>query len=358
LGKKEMKNLVFISAQPADLYFVWQIDVQLHNFRKFGYSKLAQVLVYLKKNQKISEDWRILEKKYPETKFFYYEDVDQIERFIVNFGYIPLLRPYILRKHFTQHPELKESAIFYHDSDIIFTKALDFSSWLNDDVNYLSYTGNEERTSNYLNYDYFKGKAEQVEELKVGDFFKVAPLEKFTKLFGINEEIVKINNDVTGGAQYLLKNIDAKFWADVFDGCLFLKTGMHNYNQKFFKGKTAQDRENNGYQAWCADMWSVLWNIWKRGATTQCPKELDFAWATDTIDKWDRVYIYHDAGKTEGTKLFNKKGHLVITQNGKAGGKYVNNVGTPFEDDLSWVDKNYCSYKYVKEILETGSENQ
>lgn len=348
------KELVFMSAQPSDLYFVWQIDVQLNNFQKYGYDALYHILIYLKKGEKINPLWKQLEEKYPEAQFFYYEDVDNIEHFMVNFGYIPLLRPYILRKHFTAHPELNKRAIFYHDSDIIFTKALDFSPWLKDDINYLSYTGNEERTSNYLNYEYFIKKEEDVDPLKIGAFKEANPLGKFVKMFDISIDTVKENSANTGGAQYLLKNIDAKFWADVFDGCLFLKTGMHNYNQRYFQGKPGIERENRGYQAWCADMWSVLWNLWRRGAKTECPKELDFAWATDTIDKWDRVYIYHDAGKTEGTKLFNKKGHLVITQNGKAGGKYINNVGTPFKDDLSWVNPEYCSFNYVKEIKETS----
>lgn len=345
-------ELVFISAQPSDLYFVWQVDVQLHNFRKYGYSDKAHVLVFLKKGEEINKSWGLLVKEYPETTFWFREDTEGIEKYITSFHYAPLLRPWLLRKYWQEHPELKDKAVFYHDSDIIFTKKLDFSPFLNDDINYLSYTGNEERSSNYLNYDYFLNKLNDVDPSKLKKFMEADPLGKFTSMFGITPHTLEENNQKTGGAQYLLKGVDSKFWADVFDGCLFLKTGMHNYNQHYFQGNTPLEKENKGFQAWCADMWSVLWNLWARGMKTECPKEFDFCWATDTIDKWDRTYIYHDAGKTEGTDLFNKKGPKV-----KLGDRqvvaYASNMSTPFEDDLSWVNPGFCSKNYVKEIQET-----
>src|SRR5687767_487309 len=240
-----MRDLVFISAQPADLCFVWQVDVQLHNFRKYGYSDKAHVLVFLKKGEKISREWKFIQKEYPESTFFFREDTDKIEQgFIVNFNYPPLLRPWLLRKYWELHPELQEKAVFYHDSDIVFTKKLDFSRFLLDDINYLSYTGNEERTDNYLNHDYFIRKIEQVQPEKVKQYIEADPITKFAQMFELTPEILEKNDKNTGGAQYLLKNIDSKFWADVFDGCLFLKIGMHNYNQRYFIGDNKQERED------------------------------------------------------------------------------------------------------------------
>lgn len=360
-----MRDLVFISAQPADLYFAWQVDVQLNNFRKFGYSDKAHVLVFLKQGEQVPKFWRALMNKYTEAQFFFAQDTDRIEsHYIVNFKYPPLLRPWILKEYFKENPSLTKAALFYHDSDIVFTKKLDFSPFIEDDINYLSWTGDKSRGDNYLNYNYFERKKNQVDATKLQQYLEADPLKKFAEMFDLSTETIKANNEKTGGAQYILKDINPKFWADVFDGCLFIKIGMHNYNQKYFEGGHPQERENNGFQAWCADMWSVLWNLWKRGRQTECPPELDFCWATDPIARWDETYIYHDAGKTEGTDLFNKKGPWVDHPEDffKQGTKrqvacYASNLATPFEDDLSWVNKNFCSWKYVQEIEETKNSN-
>jgi hypothetical protein len=73
-----MRQLQIITAQPNDSYFVWQLRVQLHNFRKYGYSKLARILVFKHNDRRDKEDfmdqWKNLERDYPEAQFFYYED--------------------------------------------------------------------------------------------------------------------------------------------------------------------------------------------------------------------------------------------------------------------------------------------
>ena len=49
-------------------------------------------------------------------------------------------------------------------------------------------------------------------------------------------------------------------------------------------------------QKWTADMWAVLWNYWKIGGVTKIHKELDFSWATDTMDQYNSRNIFHLAG--------------------------------------------------------------
>jgi hypothetical protein len=114
---------------------------------------------------------------------------------------------------------------------------------------------------------------------------------------------------------------------------------LRSVNRRFF------ENENKGFQSWCADMWSILFNLWKRQYNTSCPWQMDFCWATDPIGKWDQVQIYHDAGATsrnhDNAILFHKRE-----------AKYINNISTPFTDDLSDVSKDYCSSNYVKEIIE------
>ena len=64
--------------------------------------------------------------------------------------------------------------------------------------------------------------------------------------------------------------------------------------------------------------------------------ELDFCWATDPVKRWNETKIMHNAGVAgDMHDLFFK-------------GKYTDRV--PFGDDLSFVDKLKCSYKYVQAI--------
>lgn len=337
------KELIFISACPDDLYFSWQYEVFIENVRRLGYTNEIRVLLYLPFDRVPSgwnPVWDKLEERYKDSnvKFFRYVDEDNILHTIYSVQYIPLLRPYVLRRHFEEHPELKDKAIFYHDSDIVFTKYLDFSPFLKDDVCYLS------DTRSYINSDYWDSKIKDVRPDALESFKLIDTLEECSNLLGINRSIVEANKEVSGGAQYLLKNIDADFWKDVFEGCIkirkYLTYTIGGINSHFF------ETEDQGYQSWCADMWSVLWNIWKRDVKTEIPKELDFAWATDVIEKADSVYLYHDAGASGATPDLFYKRHY----------NYVNNTSTPFIDDLSFVNPKMCSSFYTNEIKQVAEK--
>jgi len=336
------RNLSIISAQPNDSYFIWQLDVQLHNFRKYSYSDKARILVFKhssRLNGEMFEDqWQSLQDKYPEAKFFFYEDPSGgLLQAMRTYDYIPLLRPWLLAKHFKEYPELSKDAIFYLDSDVVFTKYLDFSPFLDDDICYLS------NTTSYISAEYFDSKVKDVLPDKIDIYNQIDVLDGACSLVGVNRDIAVANQQGSGGAQYLLKNIDSTFWENVFAGCAKIRTYLRSINRRFF------ENEDKGFQSWCADMWSVLWNIWAKGMETKCPQELDFAWATDDISKWDRVYIYHDAGAStkpirEGHRLFHKRES-----------RYINNEATPMEEDLSFVSEEYCSKNYVKEIQEAST---
>jgi hypothetical protein len=231
------EGLTFISAQPHDPYFQWQIEVQIVNFRKHGISDRMHVLVWVPKTGRMP-GWEQLEKKYPEVKFFYYLD------FGVDLKtYIPQLRPHILKQHFSDFPDLKNKPVFYHDSDIIF---------------------------NYL------------------------------PDFGVEEDCLKIR-------KFLMRDV----------------------NLKYFRS------ENEGFQSWCADMWAVNFNLWKRGIETKVTEALDFSWATDHIDSFHRKPIYHNAGATSGSKNIFYKGAWISK--------------SPIGQKLS-VSQNFASAEYVKAI--------
>ena len=114
-----------------------------------------------------------------------------------------------------------------------------------------------------------------------------------------------------------------------------------NVNKEFFKD------ENAGFQSWCADMWALLWQLWKREQETKIVPELEFAWGTDSINKLNSCSIYHNAGVVSddmGYPAFYK-------------GKY--HMGKdPFQDPHieivynSEQSKKYCTHFYVTKMLE------
>jgi len=334
-----------------------------------GYSDKYRILLFTPYGRQPNEIFWKLAEEYPEAKFFYYLDMkNECSNLMNKFGYIPLLRPWTLREHFKAYKELENDAIFYLDSDVIFTKHLDLDQYLNDDICYLSYTGNADRSDNYISARYFDSKTKDVDPKKLEAYSRRDILAETAQLVGISRETCVTNEPHTGGAQYLLKGINSKFWADVLDGCMMIKTHLQNVNQRFFPGATAQDKENRGFQSWCADMWAVLWNVWKRGYETRTPPELDFAWSSSGIENWDKVYLYHDAGATgepfyvdgEAHWLFYKRGQRIeISPNNYAYLRnYTDNQRSPYDDDLSWVSPKFCSYNYVQAINESNLVTQ
>lgn len=354
-----------IAAVPNNIRFFWETAVYLNSLKKWGYTKDANILVFLPdtptEKTKINE-WLILEKKFPEVNFQYFEDKHKITRLMGIFHYIPLFRKYVLQEFWKQHPELKDEMIVYTDTDVIFNSYLDFSKYENDDVNYVSWTGDKDRTDNYLWQPYFDGKIAQVDERKLEGYKKGDVLNECGKICKINREIITANNSNTGGAQYILKNIDTQFWTDCFNRILEMKTYLANINQIYMQGNTPQEKENNGFQSWCSDMWVVLYTLWGRGAATSCPKELDFAWTTDNIERLEDISIIHNAGATSDSKMKipHKDEYLEIPIFFK--GNYNNK--TPFDyteqEYLNTIVNHpiaskYCNSIYVKEILETKS---
>lgn len=337
---KTNRELTIIQVTPDDTIFFSQVLVQLANFREMGISHLYRGLVFIPADRKhigVNPKWKLIEEQFPEAKLFYYFDEHQILDRIRQVDYIPLLRPYCLKRHFEEHPELENNAIWYIDSDIVLSKPFDFAPYLDDDKCYLS------DTKSYLNSDYFDGKIRDVRPDKLEEFKKIDILDRVARICGINREICEKNKNSTGGAQYLLKNINSQFWEKVFNRCIVIRSFLYYHRQginyQFFES------EDRGYQSWATDMMAVLFTLWEEEKETPTPEEFNFNWATDPIEKWDKYFIYHDAGGGEMNvngkihKLFNKRSH-----------QYVNNLRTYFEDDLSFVSPDYCSKKYVEWI--------
>ena len=101
-----------------------------------------------------------------------------------------------------------------------------------------------------------------------------------------------MGQDNSGGAQYLLKDINAEFWEKVEIDCENLYYNIFRLNNK----KKKEDKDYHPLQIWCADMWAVLWNLWKINKPTRIAKEMNFTWAGHPIKQWKANAIYHNAG--------------------------------------------------------------
>src|SRR5699024_1841781 len=131
------------------------------------------------------------------------------------------------------------------------------------------------------------------------------------------------------------------FWAKVEKDAEALFSLANEMNKEIKKA----DPEKKTIQAWCADMWAVLWNAWKRGISTTIHQELDFCWPKDELYRWKETKILHNAGvyPPAAEELFCK-------------GFYTNHP--PYFNDFNTLDKNKCSIKIVELIEEYATTIQ
>ena len=310
-----MKSLKYICVQPRLQYYAWQVEVMLENFLRNEIKPSdIDVLVAWNPNDltNVIENvlpWHKLKQKYKDVNIIFYQDTR------INPHYISSVRPNILKQHFAVFPELKKKTIFYHDCDIVFTKQPNFNKFIYDDIWYLS------NTNGYINYKYITSKGFDV-------------YHKMCEIVGMNPLIPQLMNSNSGGAQYIMKNVDTGFWDKVERDSEELFKQITELNNQ----KKATDPTYHELQIWCADMWAVLWNAWLYGNETKVVPELDFCWATDSINRWNDTSIFHNAGVTPDRKdLFFKS-------------DYINTHPYNIENTFS---SKHCSYNYFQEILKT-----
>ena len=315
-----MKNLRYVCVQPRLLYYAWQVEVMINNFIKHGINpNNIDILVAWNPNdlttsvQANVDAWNKLAAHYNQVRFFFYQDTRKQP-----IHYISSVRPNILKQHFKAHPQLESEAIFYHDCDIVFTQTPNWNRFLNDGIWYLS------NTNSYINYDYIISKGQDV-------------YDKMCEITEMHPIIPCLMNSNSGGAQYIMKNIDWTFWESVeHDSEKLFKEITELNNQKKAANPTYHE-----LQIWCADMWAVLWNGWLEGNETKVVPEMDFSWATDPIKRWEETTIFHNAGVTGTGKHFYK-------------GIYQQQLPYNIEDTF---DEQFCSKLYFNEIKETAHKS-
>jgi hypothetical protein len=294
-----MKYLVATSDKP---YYHWQLLVQYNNFKKLGIEKdLIWVYSF---DDNISDEMKslILGCK---VKAYGVKDTRKYKNYTCS------LTGFVLSEVFKQIPELCDETFFYIDPDVLLSKKIITKKMINNKIWYLS------DTKSYLDSKYIKSKS-------------VDLFNEMCDIVGIDPKIVEKNDLNAGGAQYLLKNVDSKFWEKVYDDCEKLYKHMSDTEHLYCP--------EHPIQKWTAEMWAVLWNCWLFGHKSKIIKELNFSWATDNISNVEKLSIYHNAGVVDQKDLFNK-------------GSFANKH--PFNENFDYVDKNRGSYFYITEILNT-----
>jgi hypothetical protein len=266
-----MKKLKYISAQPASVYYSWQLQTMIHSFVSNGVAQ--EDIIVLFSGREKSPVSRLMN-KFPNVEYLFFDVNPDIR-------YLASNKPYLMWKYFSGDNSRRDEQYFYCDSDVILTKPL---PGFDNENCYVS------DTVSYLGYDYIVSKGEDV-------------LDLMCSVVGIDKNIVKENAYLSGGAQYVFYGTDADFWKNVYHNSIKLYFELNDFNIKNrerYKGKYP-------IQQWTAEMWATTWEFWKRGIKTIVSKELNFAWATDNISKMENVGIMHNAGVTSSlSKLFRK----------------------------------------------------
>lgn len=285
-------------------YYAWQVLVQIANFRTFGYEADTTYLVSYKKRISPNVE-RIMKDPTMKCKFIPIEDKR------VNPRYPPGMAIYTAREYFKINPEYGKGAFMYADPDIIFSRRMDFTPYLNDDIWYGS------NVAGYIGAPYIKGK---------GD----ALLTEMCNIVDLPRDMVENTTNDCIGAQYILKNVDWTYWDEVYNISEILYQHLKNTSSKY--------NPKHPIQAWTADMWVRLWLAWKKGITTKATGELKtFCWANHKIANWHKYPIYHNAGATKavGDEHFKKVEY-----------------STPFKQDIK-VSPDSASSKFVEWIKKT-----
>lgn len=307
--------MIFLSAQPDDTYFIWQLRVVLQNFKDHLISRdNVHVLISYRESiglNPLFEDF--IRENTDRALFFLYSDTRKVK------AYAPSIRPHIIHKHFNSNKYLEHEAIFYHDADIVFTYALpDFHKLLKNDVIYVS------DTRSYLDSKYLIRRCGML------------MLRKMVSVVGVNLRDVVLHDKNAGGAQYLLKNISADFWEKIERDCtnIFLQVKNDEDNDKTVWERSTGINISDSFPVWCSDMWAILWNLILLKYQVEISSELSFCWPHEPKNFWENHKIFHNAG----TFVVNSKKHFH---------KGFFREVYPDEVDLDFIEPNSCSRLYA-----------
>jgi len=302
-------KMKFLITVPDVKYYLWQLLVQINNFRKWGYEENMHILI-ISYNFKVSPELKkILESKELKCHFYLFPDLR------INKNYIVSSKPYLVKQFFFQNPQFQGETFFYTDPDVVFTMPIDFKPFMQDDIWYGA------DTRSYLNSKYIKSKGEQL-------FIELC------QIAGVSPELVIENDENIIGASWIIKHSDFFLWdaiedisQQLYDHCVATKDRPIRKDPK----------DPYPIQYWAMEMNAMMWIPWKNGIKTRISKDLMFSWANWEVERWYNVATHHNAG--------------VVKEDGKNFCK-VTWQSSPFGKEIKVSEKSIGS-KYVEEIRDT-----
>jgi len=314
--------MIFLSAQPDEYYFLWQLQLQLFNFQTIGVeSAEVHVLIGYDPLNGLNPEFERFIKKSNFGQFYCYPD-NRLSK-----GYASSIRPHLIKQHLSRFPRLNETAIFYHDADIILKNIDGILSLESGETWYVS------NARDYIGVDYLKSIDEQL-------FYRMC------SIIDIDPAIVEALDYNSGGAQQIIKRSTVEFWEKIERDCENLYDMLEEYyeTQHFLNHLKDSSPTNeiiptrNSY-GWCSDMWCLLWNAWRSGYNVEISAKLDFCIPSSRLEKWEEVDILHISGTTAGfaNRFFYKDPFREFP---------------PFYDDFSHLDKTSASLPLVNLIAE------
>jgi hypothetical protein len=323
-------NMIFLSAQPDTAYFHWQVEIYLHQFSQHGILNQCYALFgYTGKEPSVEA--KRLQSMYPNVLFYKDERKNKL--------YTPGVRPHIYKKFFKDNPKLGKY-VFIHDSDIFLIKLPNFKMMLEDKLK-RSFVSD---TISYIGFNYIKECCNRYKKANP-TLPEFDLLDKMCKIVDIDPELVKRKQKESGGAQYFYRNMTYEFWDEA-----------ENVNNRLYKLMVDYEKKykcEKHIQKWTSDMWVALWLYWKRGNVTIVHKELDFSWATGTINDYNKKNIFHLAGVTAKAKKVFYKGKYnnrsVLEVYNKDRGIFNHISDNSATKSYTQVIRDYFNNNYAKE---------
>lgn len=285
--------MIYVSVQPDNPYFYWQIKVMATNLINWGVKPENIHNVWMVNN---GPSKSLLEHNLPGTNFYYQlEDVK---------GYLPALKPQGMKKHCDK---LGSAKFCMQDSDVI---------WLRKPMldNLCGCYWHTSDCRSYLNTRYIKSKGEDI-------------FQNMASIVGVNPKFIEAMDHCAGGAQWVMNNTTFEYWDKVERDSV----NLYHYLRTTGKG------QKYPIQAWTAEMWATLWNALMFGKDVTISNSLSFTFATSRYEDLKDYRILHLAGVMDNQrdKLFFK-------------GDYTSK--SPIGLDFSHLSKEYAAYRYVEEL--------
>ena len=167
-----------------------------------------------------SPQLRALQSNFPQVDIQIYPDTrDQAGK-----AYPPSIQPHIFVKAYKQYPDWKDRVMFFHDCDIVFRRLPDFDLMLQAHPGCCILSD----TIDYIGYEYLQQCCQKLSEAN-----PIIPLDhllqSMCQIVGIDCELVKENEQCSGGAQYLLRDVDEYYWEKVYYDSIKIKYLFDNY---------------------------------------------------------------------------------------------------------------------------------